>query len=266
MDISLFAGCSYTAGSGFALEKEEPGLWVNLLHNNNGLLNQTKLLNVAAPGRSNTGIFNDAVYNILHNNIKYAFVAWTNVIRYEISVGLEWYATKAVFGQRLVHVDHNLNFGTYPASYIQNISDRFTALVHPHNEIVNLVKYVNCLVSLCKLKNCQIFFINALCDWDKGYFIKKSNVNPSYYTEYTKKLISIDTRDDKEIFTLYNKIHNEYNEFGGIYSDQWLNLYDSMLDNQIDTNDDNVHPGLQSNYNYYKQLSKALESKLIMAN
>ena len=262
MDITLFAGCSYTAGIGFDQEKNEPGLWVNLLHSKNDFLNKTKLLNVATSGRSNAGIFQDAVWTILHNNVKYAFVAWTNVIRYEISVGLECYATKAFFIPGSVHLDCKVNSGAYPASYLQNISDRLTTLAHPHYELVNLIYYINSLISLCELKKCQLFFVNALCDWDKDYFVKKHNVLPENYTEYTKQLISITTRDDDEIFKIYEKMHNEYNQSGGIRADKWLNLYKSFRSTLIDTNNDNLHPGLQSNFNYYQQLVKALDSKL----
>ena len=264
MDISLFAGCSYTAGTGFSLNKDEPGLWVNLLHKNIKVLNKTKLLNVAKTGRSNAGIFQDAVYNILHNdNVKYVFVAWTTALRYELSIGLEWYPTRAVLAPGAIQIPHNLNSINYPASYIQNINDRLVTMAHPHYELVNLLHYVNSLVSLCKLKNCQLFFINALCEWDKNYFLKKNNVMPEDYTKYTKQLLSISTRDDEEIFLLYEKIHNEYTEAGGIQPDTWLNLYSSLRSLLTDTNNDNVHPGLQSNLNYYHYLFKALELKLM---
>jgi hypothetical protein len=262
MDITLFAGCSFTAGTGFDQGKDQPELWVNLLHKYNDILNQTELLNVSKSGRSNAGIFHDAVHAILHNNVKYAFVAWTNVMRYEISVGLECYETRTTFSLGHKQIERNINCLSYPASYMQNINDRFTTLAHPHYEIANLVYYVNSLIKLCKLKQCQLFFVNAICDWDKDYFVKKHNVLPENYTEYTKQLISITTRNDNEIFKLYEKIHNEYKQAGGINSAEWLNLYQSFRSTQIDTNNDNLHPGLQSNFNYYQQLVKALDSKL----
>lgn len=263
MDTTLFAGCSYTAGNGFEQGKDEPGLWVNLLHNENVFLKKTKLLNVATGGRSNAGIFQDAVYAILNNDVKYVFVAWTNAVRYEISVGLECYATRAVFIPGTIQRDHNINCNRYSASYMQNINDRLTVLAHPHYELVNLIHYVNSLILLCNLKKCQLFFINAYCDWDKEYFTRKENIMPVEYTEYTKQLIGIDTRDDDEIFKLYKKMHDEYDTAGSIHANKWLNLYDSFRFALIDRNNDNIHPGLHSNYNYFKQISKELEYKLI---
>lgn len=262
MSITLFAGCSYTAGVGFELEKNDPKLWVNLLYNKTDYLKQTTLLNVSKGGRSNAGIFQDAVWAILNHDVKYAFVAWTNCVRYEVSVGLECYATQVYFIPGQVQVDRNVNNDLYPASYLQNINDRLTTLAHPHYEIVNLAYYVNSLTRICDMKKCKLFFINALCDWDENYFIKKQNTMPEDYTNYTKQLLSIKTRDDEEIVKLYEKMHNEYSQAGGICTDKWLNLYDSLRSNLIDTNNDNLHPGLQSNLNYFKQFSKALQSKL----
>lgn len=261
--ISLFAGCSFTAGTGFDQEKDQPELWVNLLHNHNDILSQTELLNVSRSGRTNAGIFHDAVHAILHNNVKYAFVAWTETVRFDLSIGLEWYETRTMFSPGHKQIARNINCLSYPASYMQNINDRFTTLAHPHYEISNLVYYVNSLVKLCELKQCQIFFINALCDWDVNYFVRKNNVMPVDFTDYTKQLISIHTRDDDEIFKLYKKIHDDYDQAGGINENKWLNLYQSFGSTRIDTNNDNIHPGIKSNYNYFVELSKNLEPTLM---
>ena len=86
-DHTLFAGCSYTSGGGFELEHKQPELWVNLLHKNFDQFKDTELLNVSVGGRSNAGIFQDAVSSILKYNVKYAFVSWTDMPRYELDLG-----------------------------------------------------------------------------------------------------------------------------------------------------------------------------------
>ena len=70
MDITLFAGCSYTAGAGFKLEKNDPGLWVNLLYKNVKVLQNTKLVNCGVSGASNDQIFIDAAECILKYHTK----------------------------------------------------------------------------------------------------------------------------------------------------------------------------------------------------
>ena len=263
MSISLFAGCSYTAGIGFDLLKSEPNLWVNLLHANNNLLKNTTLLNISVGGRSNAGIFQDVIDALLtHNDIQYVFVNWTSMPRYEMSVGLELYPTRQVFIPGTKLINHNLNDKTYTVKYLTKINDRFTSLANEHYEIINLVHYTNLIVKLCEIKNCQVFFINSLCPWDDKYFTKINNVLHIYYTTFTKDLLPVNSRDDEEIFKLYNMVHNDYDTVGGIHEDLWLNLYTSMRSMLVDTNNDGMHPGPTSNHIYYRHFSKSLESVL----
>lgn len=258
MSITLFAGCSYTDGAGFALGKDEPGLWVNLLHRNNEILNKTQLLNVSRAGVSNARIFQDTMFNLATvPDVKYVFVAWTSMPRYEISLGLETYETRQVFIANCEAREHNLHNITYPKKYLEKIRDRWISLANDHYEILNLVYYVNTIVHLCKQLDKQVFFVNAVCPWDDQYFERLENVLPNAYTEYTRQLLDVDTRDDEQIFKLYAKIHNEYADIGGIHHRHWLNLNHSMRSNRIDVNDDNVHPGLQSNRLYHEQLSNS---------
>ena len=261
MKKTLFAGCSYTAGEGFELYQDSPELWVNLLHKNIPELTQTQLLNVSSSGRANAGIFQDAVYHLLHNDVKYAFVAWTSMPRYEMSLGIEPYPTNTVFlpGRKFVQ-NHNLNEVTYTKEYLQGINDRFTTLAHLHYEIQTLIYYINSLIALSKLKSCRLFFVNAHCPWDNNYFEKLSDVYPDSYTEFTKQLLNIENRDDSQIFELYNKLHNDY--ANGIQKDYWLNLYQSLKSIQTDVNYDGLHPGTQTNQNFFHQLKTALDSKI----
>jgi hypothetical protein len=138
----LFAGCSYVAGNGFTLGKEDPGLWVNLLHQNTQL-KELELINSSMGGRSNSGIFQDAVWHLVQGNIDVAIVCWTCMPRYEMELGLETYATRSVFIPNSPQRDHNLHNITYSKEYLNKIRDQFTSLAHLHSEILNLVYYVN---------------------------------------------------------------------------------------------------------------------------
>jgi len=263
MGVSLFTGCSYTAGTGFTLEKDEPGLWVNLLHSENKFIQQTQLLNAGLPGRSNANIFADTLSYLLNNDdIEYAFVEWTCYPRYELMLGLELYSTSQLMAPNCPIRQHELNGISYTTAYLNNIRDRFTTLDHPHNEIVNLVKYTSMLVMLSQLKNVKIYFINGLCRWDLNYFNKIIPATPADLTEYTKKIISVDTRSDDEIFKIYNKIHTEYQNAGTINTTHWLNLYQSMRQLKVDVNNDKVHPGLKSNKIFADLLNSSLNLKL----
>lgn len=254
----LFCGCSYTQGACFDLEHREPGLWVNLLHQQ-GKFSNFELTNVAVPGRSNSGIFQDAVYNLVNTQYDYAVVTWTSMPRYEVVLGVETYSTRRLFAPNVkFSEDVHCNDISYSKNYLQKINDRFTALATHYKEILDLVYYVNSLVNLSKKLGTKVFFVNGLCPWDTDYFVRLDNVLPCQYTEFTKKLLNIDNRDDEEIFVLYNKIHQEYSQIGGIRQEHWLNLYNSLRSLCIDVNNDKVHPGIKSNQLYFELLNQQI--------
>ena len=262
MDITLFTGCSFTAGTGFELKKTDPGLWVNLLHKNVKILQNTELVNSGVGGASNDQIFINSVDHILKYNTKFVFVEWTSYPRYSFKLGLELYETKVDFVTNARMWVNSPSDMPYTKKYLENLRNRVVTLNHPYYEISKIVSYVNILINLCKLKKCSIFFINGLCEWDQDFFIKKENVLPYDYTDYTKKILNIDNRDDDKIYALYNKIHSEYNSMGGIQESYWLNLYNSLIKNRIDVNSDKTHPGYESNQKYFKFLSQALLDNL----
>lgn len=262
MAYTLFSGCSYTYGNGFSLEKEDPSLWVNLLHSQNEYLSTTKLLNVSRGGRSNDGIFQDTTYNLLTHNVQYAFVEWTSVPRYELSLGLELYETRVSFIPNARLYDVNTNQINYTKNYLDSIRDRFTSLANEHYEICKLFYFINSLIKLAKLTDTTIFFVNGACPWDENYFLKLQNVLPNEYTKFTKQLLNVESRDDAEVFKLYNKIHSEYAAIGSIHEDHWLNLHQSIYTTQVDVNNDGCHPGVISNQNYFNNFNQILNSKL----
>jgi hypothetical protein len=250
------------AGSGFQQTKLEPNLWVNLLHGSVSL-RHLDLTNVGLGGRSNQGIFLDAVWNLVNDHYDYAFVAWTSMPRYEMEVGLEEYTTRQVFmpNLRILH-DHRLNDIVYDQRYLKKINDRFVSLAHVHFEIVQLLRYVNSLIRVADLVNTKIFFINSMCPWDAGYFNKIQNVLPEKYTAFTQTILNMKNRDDDEIFRIYDKMHKELEGAGGIHEPYWLNLYQSLKSLQIDTNDDGVHPGIKSNQTFARFLESNFKDKL----
>lgn len=261
MSDVLFCGCSYVSGEGFNEERENPNLWVNLLCNSVFFKEYNKI-NVGKAGRSNQAIFSDAVQHLTEKKYEYAFVSWTSMPRYELELGVETYSTRQVFLPGLELIEHRLNDIVYNKEYLQKINDRFTSLAHQHYEILNLIFYVNSLIRLAKLTNTKLFFINSLCPWDDNYFVVQKNVLPEAYSNFTKKLINVVNRDDDEIFNIYSKMHDEYHHAGGIQEDFWLNLYQSLRSMLIDRNDDNIHPGPQSNRIYHTLLESSLKIKI----
>ena len=86
---------------------------------------------------------------------------------------------------------------------------------------------------------------------------------PSEYTAYTQKLLNTESRDNIEVFQLYNTMHDNFINSGNIHESLWLNLYSPMFANQIDVNNDSVHPGINSNRLYFELFSNLLTNQLL---
>jgi len=260
---TLYAGCSLTSGFGFDGLQNDPALWVNMLHQTFDKLQQTKLINAGIAGASNFTIFKTVFdYICKQDDLRFVFVEWTSVPRYNLNIGLETYSTSILFTPNFSHNAICSHGVTYDGDYLQGIQDRFLSLLNDHDEIVDLLHYVNWINTMCDLKNIKVFHVNGICPWDKSYFKRLSNVKPSQLTDYTQHLLQVTTRDDKEIFKIYNNMHQNYDDVGGIQQQTWLNLYQSLHSLAVDTNNDDQHPGAESHQKFVKLLKTTLDSVL----
>lgn len=272
----VFTGCSFTAGNGWVdappeqsqlIEcKDHPKLWVNLCHAQIDQLNKLELVNLGVGGASNTEIFENTVQAIGNhaNSIDTVFCQWTSMPRYKFSTGLElWITSESIEPNRRSKEDVNLSDGTvWTRRYLDDLLNRLNVLHHLHGEILKVVKYTNILKTLAFNQNIKIYFVNGLCPWDKNYFVRLDNFLPEDLTSFTKSdILNIESRSDSDIIKLYNIMHNDYDNKGGIDPTQWINLYSSMVANKADTNHDNQHPGVKSNQLYFQQIKNFLEAQ-----
>lgn len=262
MSTTLFTGCSYTAGAGFTLERNDPALWVNIVHSTNQFLKNTVCINLGESGGSNQDIFDNSISALFKYRPKYMFVQWTSYPRYTVLLGLETYHATQKFTPSGQCFDFGLHDIRYSSSYLENIRDRFFSLHNPHQGILNIVKYTNALINIATTIGTEIFFINGLCCWDNNYFVVLNNVPPNSYTLWTQKLLNCSTRDDDEVFKIYDQIHCEYHQAGSIQEHRWLNLYNSMKSQKIDVNNDKIHPGIRSNQTYADIFNQRLNKHL----
>jgi hypothetical protein len=262
MNVCLFAGCSYVSGYGWEKGSDDDRLWAKIVHSD-PIFHDTQYVNVGVGGASNARIFYETTRALLKYPCEYAFVAWTSVPRYEFDLGLETYPSRLIFCYNNQIQDYNLNHGTISKSYLENIQNRLLSLVHNHREIVFLLGYLNILCDLADRLQTKIFFINSICPWDQDFFQKIQPTLPSDLTPYTQKLIGTETRDDPEIFEIYDIMHRDYNNQGGIQSHRWLNLYQSIRSLRVDTNSDDLHPGKQTNQTSAELFLSNLRSKVL---
>lgn len=270
----VFAGCSLTAGTGWdpANIKETvptyPGLWVNLCYQNIPKLSQYELVNIGAGGASNSEIFINVTNSLAAygNNIETLFVQWTAWPRYNFNTGFEtWPTVEKLHNRNRNNHDILLRDGTrISRNQIRTLLDKLSSLHHPHWEILNVVKFSNIIKSLAEQVGINnVFFINGLCGWDQNYFVKLDNALPHQYSDFTRyNILEVQHRpnNEQEIIALYNLAHQQYQDAGGINLSNWLNIYNSLFQNKIDVNFDNLHPGTKSNQLYFKIIYSGLQS------
>jgi hypothetical protein len=249
-------------------DKDNLNLWVNLCCDNISEFKNLELINISTGGLSNQRIFNNVVEAISqHTDIDYIVCAWTSVPRYNFNIGFELYKTEETFTPFRTQIrDHRLNSTTFTNEYLRDISARFLALHDLHYEIVYILRYINIITNLIKHRNTRLININAICPWDKQFFtVLPTTVKSTDYSKFTKELLNISNRDDEEILKLYNKQHEQYNSYGGIREHTWVNLYNSFWSEYIDTNYDDLHPGVKSNQRYFQLVQQYMQKLATIA-
>lgn len=254
----LVVGCSYTKGHGLDNEEKNPLLWVNCLFKDIG-----KITNISQHGWNNESIFHAAAEELLNREYDVALICWSAIPRYNFNVGLEWYSTRTRLTKDFdIHVNNNV---TFSGKKLEKISNSLLEFHNDHWDILNMVRYVNILIRLqVNLKKGKILFVNGLGPWGENYFRPHPWVTTNELDDYTKFILSVDSRDDNEIKAIYNKIHNSYLNAGGIQEKYWLNLYNSLRNMQIDfVSNSDRHPGYQSQ-NYYASVFRPLLNNYLM--
>ena len=252
----LVSGCSMANGHGLENEKHNVNLWVNRLFD-------TRCINnIALSGRNNHNIFINTISELVTDDYDLAIVAWSTIPRINVNIGLETYETIT----RLTDChDVNTNLKNYKKKYLQKVGDILREFHNDHWDIISLIAYVNALLKIQDKpeNNKQIFFVNTLGPWPENFFEYKKIDKPSDLLPYTQDMLNVDTRDDEEIFQLYDMIHQQYKKFGGINNFYWLNLYDSFRKMQVDNaSQTDFHPGIKSQCVYSEYLLPILAKKL----
>lgn len=237
----LVVGCSFAKGAGLVAEDLDPKLWVNQLCDK--IWPNSNVTNLAKNGANNNWIFHETMSALLLNDYDIVIVEWTAIPRFNIKVGLELYYVESLLTPDAS--DININNGvTVTNKWLNSLGDNLRKIHNDHWDILDLVKYINVILQIHKGKT---FFVNGLAPWGSQYFTKKQIQVPSELSAFEQNMFSFNTRDDDEVFALYEMVHNQYNQYGGIHQEHWLNLYNSLLSMQVDdASETDCHPGYAS--------------------
>jgi len=222
--------------------RQHPALWVNRCHREIPQWRDLELMNLAQNGATNHWIFETAVRLLSENfswpvddRIKYLVIGWAPVSTMQLRVGFELYETMLYYWLPSV-AEIKTNQHNYDKKTLRDHIRLYKKLNHPHNGILKVVQYVNVLKNLSQALGIHVIFTNMRLPWDQDYFSRRTetNLKPSDFTSYTQKeILFSDQRDDGESILLYNKLHDEYDQAGGINQQLWANLYDSFSDGEF---------------------------------
>jgi len=250
-------GGSITSGHGWDLSDLDHvnNMWVNQLPKKINSFKNLEIINYGIAGANNELIFEKSIEAVLkfQKNIEVLLCSWVSFPRYRYNLGFELYETQDT--NHDLPFDVNINGQTISKNYVNNLKRRFFSLHHLHFEILKVIRYSNLISELANNVGIKAYHINDSCKWDQNFFVKQSGT-PSTYTQFTQtEILNVDNRCDQEIYQLYEKMHNEFQQAGSINEENWINLYQSFYSLMIDLNPDNNHPGTKSN-NIYSDLVK----------
>lgn len=244
-------------GHGLIDEKNNPNLWVNQL------FEQKNTKNIALAGRNNHSIFINTLSELFFNDYDLVIVAWSIIPRFNFNINLETYETLTKLTDEFdININNNV---TIEKKWLKQVGDSLLKIHHDHWDILYLICYLNALIKIHEVKNTskQMFFVNTYSPWSDNFFEYKKLTEPNELGGYEKEFLDVETRGDNEIFELYDKIHVDYQNHGGIKTDHWLNLYSSFKKMKVDNASTiDTHPGLKSQQIYSKYLFNSLKSML----
>lgn len=251
----LAAGCSFTKGMGLDLQQHDPRLWVNqLLHGHS-------VTNLAKGGRNNNWIFLATMSALITDRYDLVLVGWTSIPRYCVHVGLETWSVHTMLRQS---VDINLHGKIkFTGRWLDQLGSDLDKIHNDHWDLLDLVKYVNVLAEIQHSRGSKIIFVNSLGPWSSGFFDRKIWQTPDQLSAYEQDLLDVQNRSDDQVHELYDMIHTQYDQYGGIRPDLWLNLNQSLRSMQVDqVSLTDQHPGYQSQDEFVRQLGPQLQAKL----
>ena len=221
------------------------------------------VMNISEESYSNERIFITTLAELNRTSYDYVFVGITGLHRYWFHPGLETYDTTFRIVPHTATLTDiptiTLNDFQWPSKKLRKLANDIILLDHPHHTLKNVCTYINTLLTHGSTIGTNIKFVNTLLPIDQNYFKRLKEFKPNDLTPYTQSLLNVTNRDDDEIYELYNKMHDHYEECGGIRQDHWLNLYDSFYSQKIDLGTDGIHPGIKSHMAFAKNINKAFK-------
>lgn len=235
----LVAGCSISAGTGFPLEINEPGLWCNQISNKMN----AQLTNVSIPGYDNPGIFLNALEKFTTDHYDLILIQFSGFNRLVLSPNIH--------GRILItNTPTNLSLWGewFDQKEFHNLQKTLTLVNGGMEHWNRLIRIIFSLQNLRKKLGLNLKIINGLIPWDQSLFAGKDS---KFLWEY----FDLDRLPDTDIEKFKDQVRKQIQK---IDLDLWINPFESLLDLQIDAAPLDNHPGWKSHDRYTEAILKSI--------
>jgi hypothetical protein len=261
----LVAGASVSAGAGLQDGKLDRKLWVNQLLTKVYKCSLNDISNISIIGIDNKQIFKLCSQALVNNQIDVAVVAWQSMPRTNFNFGLETYNTRfPIVSAQPTHDIQLVNNEKVSSKELSKIQKFLLTYYNYHHDISDLIHYINILNFIAEQNNTKIFFVNYNLPWQTQRFFDFIEwTTPDTLDRLTQTVLNFEIRDDTETKKLYNLIHHEYLQLGGICEHRWLNLYEPLRLLEVDKiSKTDPHPGYLSQDIFSKKLYKLYSERM----
>lgn len=239
MTSFTFTGCSFTVGEGLDLEKTDPSNYANIV----SAYFNAEANNLAVIGDSNYNIFMSSLNELLYSCPDKLFVQWSALNRTWLYPGPDTTFSLS----HTIKQDYKYRDLYFSKKDLQRVSDVYHLLNHDYHNLLELINYSKILESVAWEKT-QIVFINGLIPWTREICDISTATNyATALSKYSKEILEFDSRDDQELGKFFNELNDKINS---LQHDQWVNMFESLSELQIDFGNDNQHPGPKSHKLY----------------
>lgn len=218
--IYYFGGCSITMGAGFDQIQQDPRIYPNLVSNQN--------INDAEGGSSNLKIFTKAAKAIIDERADIYIVQWSAVHRH-------WVYPMPNQG---IYIGSAIEDNEY-----QDFVKQYQSLNHDYPNLMAVIDYSRILYELVESRHAAIVFVNGMLSW-------KSEWSDHYMQGLLKGLPQEEQQDFVERFN---------NNLELINLDHWANIYESIMEMQIDDAPLDHHPGPETHEKIARRIIETLD-------
>lgn len=228
---AVFAGCSFTVGSGFPVHLRDTYIYDRLVSNHF----KFDRINIGVEGASNYKIFMGVAQALCYDQIDIVFVQWSALNRI-------WLSPEPGVSYTILNNKQIID-SRFKPEFLKKFSDTLKVLNHDFQNIIDLIDYCSIIDNLAQHTSTKVVYINGMVPWTKEISNPIDEDLSNFLSDYTKEVLNFNTSTDDRIIKNFKVLHEK---FLNLDCNKWVNLFEPFQKNSIDTGPEGHHPGVNS--------------------